>query len=129
LASDPRFATNSDRCDSRDILDEVIGSWCAKHDLEHIQRIADEAGIGNSRYNKPSEVVAHPHLGARRRWRTVDTPKGEIAALLPPPVISGFEQPMGAVPGLGEHTHSILRELGFADRQIDEFRRDGTVGR
>ena len=35
---------------------------------------------------------------------------------------------MGAVPGLGEHTDSVLRELGFTDRQIDEFRRDGAIG-
>jgi crotonobetainyl-CoA:carnitine CoA-transferase CaiB-like acyl-CoA transferase len=129
LAADPRFATNADRCASRDILDQAIGSWCAQHDLDYIQQIADEAGIGNSRYNKPSEVVAHPHLKARQRWRTVDTPKGEIEALLPPPVISGFEQPMGAVPGLGEHTDFVLRELGFTGRQIDEFRRDEAIGR
>jgi len=129
LAADPRFATNADRCASREVLAEAIGSWCAQHDLDYIQQIADDAGIGNSRYNKPSEVVVHPHLKARQRWRTVDTPKGEIEALLPPPVISGFEQPMGAVPGLGEHTDSVLRELGFADREIDEFRREGAIGR
>lgn len=129
LAADPRFATNADRCASRDVLDRAIGCWCAQHDLDDIQQIADAAGIGNSRYNTPSQVVAHPHLKARRRWRTVVTPKGEIQALLPPPVISGFEQPMGAVPGLGEHTDSVLRELGFADLQIDELRRDGAIGR
>ncbi|MDT5337662.1 MAG: itaconate CoA-transferase [Mycobacterium sp.] len=129
LAADPRFATNAERCAGRDVLDEAIGSWCAQHDLVDIQSVADEAGIGNSRYNTPSEVVAHLHLKARERWRSVDTPKGEIAALLPPPVISGFEQPMGAVPGLGEHTDSLLRELGFAEYQIDEFRRDGAIGR
>ena len=38
----------------------------------------------------PSEVVVHPQLTARDRWRTVDTPKGDIQALLPPPVIAGY---------------------------------------
>ena len=61
--------TNSDRCAHRDILDEAIGSWCAQHDLAEIQKIADAAGIGNSRYNLPSEVVVHPQLTARDRWR------------------------------------------------------------
>jgi itaconate CoA-transferase len=128
LADDPRFATNPGRCAHRGILDEAIGSWCAQHDLFEIQKIADAAGIGNSRYNLPSEVVVHPHLSARDRWRTVGTPKGDIQALRPPPVISGFEQPMGAVPGLGEHTDAVLRELGLSADEISRLRLDGVIG-
>ena len=127
LADDPRFATNSDRCAHREVLEEAIGSWCAEHDLVDIQTIADAAGIGNSRYNLPSEVVAHPQLTARDRWRTVGTPKGEIRALRPPPVISGFEQPMGAVPGLGEHTDAVLAELGFSVADVAQLRADGVI--
>lgn len=128
LADDPRFATNSDRCAHREALEEAIGSWCAQHDLVDIQTIADAAGIGNSRYNLPSEVVKHPQLTARDRWRTVGTPKGDIQALRPPPVISGFEQPMGAVPGLGEHTDAVLTELGFGAAEIAQLRADGAIG-
>lgn len=128
LADDPRFATNADRCAHREILDEAIGSWCAQRDLTEIQKIADEAGIGNSRYNVPSEVVVHPQLTARDRWRTVDTPKGEIRTLRPPPVITGFEQPMGAVPGLGEHTDAVLRELGLTTDDLGRLRADGVIG-
>ncbi|MCP9273258.1 CoA transferase [Mycolicibacterium sp. CAU 1645] len=127
LADDPRFATNSDRCAHREVLEEAIGSWCAQHDLADIQTIADAAGIGNSRYNLPSEVVAHPQLTARDRWRTVGTPKGDIRALRPPPVISGFEQPMGAVPGLGEHTDAVLTELGFSAANVAQLRADGVI--
>ena len=66
LADDPRFATNADRVRSPRRADEAIGTWCAQHDLADIQKTADAAGIGNSRYNLPSEVVAHPQLtGAR----------------------------------------------------------------
>lgn len=128
LADDPRFATNSDRCAHRDTLNEAIGSWCAQHDLAHIQKTADDAGIGNSRYNLPSEVIAHPHLQARDRWRQVDTPKGPIPALRPPPVIDGFEQPMGAVPGLGEHTDAVLSEFGFDAAGIAKLREQGAIG-
>jgi itaconate CoA-transferase len=128
LADDPRFATNSDRCAHREILEEAIGSWCAQHDLAEIQKIADDAGIGNSRYNVPSEVVAHPQLTARDRWRTVATPRGDIRALRPPPVISGFEQPMGAVPGLGEHTDAVLGELGLTPEDLAQLRADGVIG-
>jgi crotonobetainyl-CoA:carnitine CoA-transferase CaiB-like acyl-CoA transferase len=128
LADDPRFATNSDRCAHRAEIDDAIESWCARHDLDHIQQTADRAGIGNSRYNLPSEVIAHPHLRARNRWRDVATPNGTIEALLPPPVISDFEMGMGAVPGLGEHTDAVLRELGYAADAVALLRTDGAIG-
>jgi itaconate CoA-transferase len=128
LADDQRFATNAGRVAHRDILDEAIGAWCAGHDLEHVQKTADAAGIGNARYNLPSEVLEHPQLRARDRWRQVDTPVGPIPALLPPPVIAGYRPPMGAVPGLGEHTDSVLAELGIADDEITALRKQGAIG-
>ncbi|PRC41345.1 formyl-CoA transferase [Mycobacterium sp. ITM-2017-0098] len=128
LADDARFATNQSRCAHRTILEEAIGSWCARHDLADIQKKADDAGIGNSRYNLPSEVVVHPQLTARDRWRTVGTPKGDIQALRPPPVISGFEQPMGAIPGLGEHTDAVLTELGLTAEELASLRAEGAIG-
>lgn len=128
LADDARYATNPDRCEHRDELNAAIESWCAQHDLVDIQKIADAAGIGNSRYNLPSEVIAHPHLQARDRWRPVQTPRGEISALRPPPVIAGFEQPMGAVPGLGEHTDKVLTELGLSHDDIAVLRSQGAIG-
>ncbi|MCV7399920.1 CoA transferase [Mycobacterium fragae] len=128
LADDQRFATNAGRVAHRDILDEAIGAWCASHDLEHVQKTADAAGIGNARYNLPSEVLSHPQLTARDRWRNIDTPTGAIRALLPPPVISGYRPPMGPVPGLGQHTDSVLAELGIADDEIVALREQGAIG-
>lgn len=128
LADDHRFATNAGRVAHRDILDQAIGAWCAEHDLEHVQKTADAAGIGNARYNVPSEVLVHPQLSARNRWRQVDTPAGLIPALLPPPVIAGYQPPMGAVPGLGQHTGSVLAELGLADHEITALRAQGAIG-
>jgi itaconate CoA-transferase len=128
LAEDERFRTNADRVANRAVLDAAIGAWCAQRDLVEIQKIADAAGIGNSRYNVPSEVVAHPHLNARNRWREVATSEGPIQALLPPPVIAGYDPPMGAVPGLGQHTDSVLAELGVSEDDIAVLRDRGVIG-
>lgn len=76
LADDERFSTNTGRCENRAELDEAIAAWCAQHPLDHVQKIADEAGIGNSRYNTPREVIDHPQLAARNRWRTVGSRTG-----------------------------------------------------
>ncbi|OMC16639.1 formyl-CoA transferase [Mycolicibacter heraklionensis] len=122
LADDSRFAGNADRVANRAVLDEAIAAWCARHDLAHIQGAADAAGIGNARYKTPSDVLAHPQLAERDRWRSIDTPVGPIPSLLPPPVISGYQPPMGAVPGLGEHTDAVLAELGLTDEEIGALR-------
>ena len=128
LAEDPRFASNSGRCAHRDELHAAIESWCAERDLDDIQQVADAAGIGNSRYNLPSDVIAHPHLTSRDRWRQVGTPGGPIEALLPPPVISGLELSMGAIPGLGEHTDVILGDVGDSAEDIAGLRAEGAIG-
>ncbi|MGW4477671.1 CaiB/BaiF CoA transferase family protein [Rhodococcus triatomae] len=128
LADDPRFRTNSERVRNRAVLDAEIGAWCARHDLAFIQKTADAAAIGNSRYNLASEVLEHPQLAARGRWREIDTPNGAIPALLPPPVIDGFDPPMGAVPGLGEHTDRVLADAGLSRNEIAELRARGALG-
>ncbi|AWK71082.1 formyl-CoA transferase [Rhodococcus oxybenzonivorans] len=128
LADDDRFGTNSGRVTHRAELDEAIGAWCALHDLAHVQKTADAAGIGNSRYNLPSEVLGHPQLTTRDRWRQIETPAGPIPSLLPPPIIAGYDPPMAAVPGLGEHTDSVLTEFGIAEADLARLREQGAVG-
>lgn len=127
LADDERFRTNADRVEHRSVLDAEIAAWCARHDLAYVQARADAAGIGNARYNTQRDVLAHPQLAARDRWRQIDTPTGPVPALLPPPVIAGHEPPMGAVPALGEHTDAVLAELGFPAEEIADLREQGAV--
>ena len=94
-------------------------------------RGAEDGGCRGDRQcavNLPSEVLAHAQLTARNRWRDIDTPVGPITALLPPPVISGFDPPMGAIPGLGQHTDSVLAELGLGEDEIVALREHGAIG-
>jgi crotonobetainyl-CoA:carnitine CoA-transferase CaiB-like acyl-CoA transferase len=128
LAEDDRFATPTSRIANRTALDAEVGQWCGRHDLAHVQAVADAAGIGNSRLNRPSDVLRHPHLRARNRWRPIDTPTGPAEALLPPPVIAGYTAPMGAIPGLGEHTDAVLAEFGLSELEISALRESGAIG-
>jgi itaconate CoA-transferase len=113
LADDPRYRTGTGRVGHRAELHGAVADWCGRTDLATIQKAADAAGIGNSRYNTASEVLAHPHLAARGRWRDVGTPNGPVPALLPPIDSPDWDNRMDPVPGLGEHTAAILRELGI----------------
>ncbi|MFD0364682.1 CaiB/BaiF CoA transferase family protein [Nocardia sp. GCM10030253] len=128
LADAERFRTNPGRVRHRAELDQAIGEWCVRHELAEIQKVADAAGIGNSRYNLPSEVLDHPQLVQRDRWRTIDTPAGPIPSLLPPAIVEGFVPPMNAVPGLGQHTDAVLTEWGCSPAELDELRAKGAIG-
>lgn len=127
LAADPQYGRNPARVAARDALDEVIAAWCAVRPLAVIQQAADTAAIGNARYNTASDVLAHEQMSARNRWREVGTPAGPVLAALPPPVISGSEPSMGAVPALGEHTVRVLTEFGCTPGEIDALRAAGTI--
>jgi itaconate CoA-transferase len=115
LATDPRFATNTDRVDHDDQLTLVIEAALASMSADEVAAMLDAAGIANARLRTPAEFAAHPQLSARDRWREVATPEGPIQLLLPPVTVPGREPPMGAVPALGEHTRSILAELCLDD--------------
>jgi crotonobetainyl-CoA:carnitine CoA-transferase CaiB-like acyl-CoA transferase len=122
LADDERYRRGPDRVVHRTTLDAQLAAWCGTLPLAELQARADAAGIGNARFNTPSEVVEHPHLTARDRWREVETPGGRIPALLPPPVYEDRELPMGPVPGLGEHTDTVLAGLGLTPEDIMDLR-------
>jgi crotonobetainyl-CoA:carnitine CoA-transferase CaiB-like acyl-CoA transferase len=75
-------------------------------------------GIASGRVNEVADLLEHPQLAARDRWRPVETPAGTVRGLLPPFTIAGVELPMGHVPALGEHTEAVLRGLGYSAEQI-----------
>jgi crotonobetainyl-CoA:carnitine CoA-transferase CaiB-like acyl-CoA transferase len=118
LASDPRFATNSRRsaarADLRAIIVEVFSALTSKQVVERL----DKAQIANAQVNDMHAVWDHPQLTARKRWREVDTPAGQVPALLPPGSWELGDPRMDAVPALGAHTRSILAELGRSEQQI-----------
>jgi crotonobetainyl-CoA:carnitine CoA-transferase CaiB-like acyl-CoA transferase len=128
LAADERFLRNPDRVAHRDLLDSAVAAWCATLPLAEVQSAADRAGIGNAVYNTPAEVVAHPHLAARDRWQTVGSPAGPLPALLPPPILAGRPLATGAVPALGEHTDSVLAEVGLDRAEIAGLRSAAVIG-
>lgn len=115
VAGDPRFRTNDDRVAHRDELTAIIEKTFESLEVDQVVELLEGAGIANARLRTPVEFTRHPQLTARDRWRPVDTPGGEMRALLPPVEVAGWEPVMGAVPALGEHTQLIRRELGVAD--------------
>ena len=114
LTTDSRFATNPDRLANDQDLTVIIEQALAGLRCDEVAALLDQAGIASARMRTPADFAAHPQLAARDRWREVDSPGGKIRTLLPPVSVPGREAAMGAIPAAGQHTTSILAELGFA---------------
>jgi itaconate CoA-transferase len=112
LATDPRFASNTDRVAHHEELTAIIESAFADRTAEEVSAALEAAGIANARLRAPADLMEHPQLVARDRWRTVGTPGGPVDALLPPVETAGVTPLMGPVPALGEHTDAIRAEFG-----------------
>jgi len=124
LAVDPRFSSNSRRSDSREELHAIVVEVFSHLTSDQLIARLDEAQIANARMNDMHDLWAHPQLKARERWVGVDSPVGTIPALLPPGMTEAY---MGAVPALGEHTSSILTQLGYSDDVIDRLRTEHAI--
>ncbi|HSC97793.1 MAG TPA: CoA transferase, partial [Casimicrobiaceae bacterium] len=127
LAKDARFSTNSKRSAARAELRAIILEAFAALAAEEVVKRLDQAQIANAQVNDMQAVWRHPQLQARKRWREVNTPAGLVPALLPPGSWEQAEPRMDRVPALGEHTASILEELGYSVEQVAQLRKTGAL--
>lgn len=127
LATDARFDSNAKRNEHREALKAIILATFARLNTAEVLARLDEAQIANARMNSMAEVWAHPQLKARERWQSVGSPAGAIPALLPPGRNNCFDYRMDAIPAVGQHTETILRELGQGDEAIAQLRAAGAI--
>jgi itaconate CoA-transferase len=127
LLQDPRFASNALRVENRVALDATISLLLGSLTTDAVIARLESAQIANARMNTVQEFVGHEQLEARNRWRTIASPAGPLRALLPPFNLDGVDAAMGAVPAIGEHTTSILNELGFDQALVSAWRQAGVI--
>jgi itaconate CoA-transferase len=109
LGTDPMFATNVARVTNRSEVDTRVAAVFARHDIEPLMRLLDNADVAFGRVNDVAAVLKHPH------YRTVTVQAGASSATMPAPPAqrTGETVAFAAVPALGEHSDTIRRE--FAD--------------
>lgn len=113
LATDTRFDSNAQRNANRiELQTLILETFAALTAAQVIERL-DVAHIANARMNTMENLWAHPQLQARGRWTSVNSPAGELPALLPPGKQTAFDYRMDAIPKVGQHTEAILKELGI----------------
>jgi crotonobetainyl-CoA:carnitine CoA-transferase CaiB-like acyl-CoA transferase len=129
MVDDPRFRTNADRAAHRALVvsrvqaaiaTKPVGVWYAK---------LSEAGVPCSPINNLDQLLSHPHTAATGVVVDYEHPAvGPVKSVGQPFLLN--EQPREAgspPPTRGQHTDTILGELGLAPNDIKRLRSSNVV--
>lgn len=127
---DPRFRNDEMRGKNRDVLCAPMAKWCAERRSDQVLDILADAGIPAGPVLSAQQALDHPQTQALGLLASVEFP-----GIPQPAPVAGTPFELSAVqtgirerpPLPGEHTDSILTELGFESDQIDSLRRQGVI--
>jgi crotonobetainyl-CoA:carnitine CoA-transferase CaiB-like acyl-CoA transferase len=130
LLTDERFSSARGRRHDAAVLVELLDGVFAQWTRDELTERFDRHDVWWAPVNTPAEVLADPQAIAAGAF--VDVPAGEGApahrAVATPITFHGrTSTPVGAVPGLGEHTEEILRGAGFDAADVERFREAGAI--
>lgn len=80
LATDPRFASNSDRAANWKVRQEVIEGRLSAWDDATVEGRLEAAEIATARLRTVGELLEHPQLRARGRWAEIESDDRDPAA-------------------------------------------------
>ncbi|HET7197637.1 MAG TPA: CaiB/BaiF CoA-transferase family protein, partial [Burkholderiales bacterium] len=119
------YPDNAARVAKRDEVMHELTERISRLSRSELMEKLDAADVPVGPVNDVAEILADPHVRARRLVGSFDYPGvGEFRALALPYKFLGFDDPeLGAPPALGEHTQAVLAELlGYSPERIAELR-------
>ena len=129
LAADPRFASNPARVRNLDAIDGMIAAWCESRQLAAIAAALDEHQVPFSKIYDIEDVLADPHLQARRA--VVRLPDAELGSVPAPCIVPRFSGLAPAVPvtgpGVGEHNAQVYGAVGVDASELADLKAQGVV--
>ncbi len=130
LAEDPRLATNLERAEHVDLVDEIVEAWARSLDRDEVVRRAQRHGVPSAPVRDLAEVMSDPHMherGMLQRKRHRDL--GEVVLMSSPLRFHGAERrELVEHPRIGEHNREVYGSwLGLDDDEIAELERNGVI--
>ncbi len=129
LIDDPRCADDLSRGDNFELINEVMGAWCAVRTTDECIRALEEARIPCGPVYEVDQTLSDPQVKARELLQPVNYPGiGDVP--LPATPVRLSRTPGGIrhrVPLIGEHTDEIMRELGYSDADIAALRAENII--
>ncbi len=130
LAADPQLRFNAGRLQEREPVMKALTHAISQRDRSSLVAALIAADVPVGEVNSVAQVLADPHVVARRLQGTFQHPvDGEFPALRQPLRVNGGEPPiLGTPPQLGADTHAVLKQyLGLGDPALEELARGGVI--
>ncbi len=129
LAEAAEFAHNDGRAARSDMLDGAISAWSSALPIDDVLKALEQAEVPAGRIYNVADIVADPHYQARGMILDADLPGG--AKVKMPGIVPKLSETPGSVnwqgPALGQHTDSVLSELGMSAADIAQLKHSGVV--
>jgi len=130
LVDDPRCADDITRADNHHLITAAMNSWASERTTEEAMRQLEEARVPCGKVYDLDEVFDDPQVKARELIKFVEYPGSPQPVPVPNTPVR-LSETSGEVrrraPMLGEHTDEVLRELGFNDAEIADFRASSVI--
>ncbi len=129
LYQDPRLATNNNRVIARPWLIPELANTIRHLDAEALAPVFEARQIPFAYITKPEELFDDPHLqqsGGLGRQVLEDGTETPMP-LLPISIDGERLQPRQPIARIGEHTESVLRDLGYDAAEIDRLAAAGVL--
>jgi crotonobetainyl-CoA:carnitine CoA-transferase CaiB-like acyl-CoA transferase len=124
LATHPEYSNSGLRSRNRDKLHGVLEEYFKKRDTAAWIEILNQAGVPSGPIYSIDQAFADPQAKSLGMVQKV----GEVPYLGQPVTLSRTPSHAYAhPPKQGEHTDSVLRELGYKDGEIADLRKKGIV--
>jgi crotonobetainyl-CoA:carnitine CoA-transferase CaiB-like acyl-CoA transferase len=132
LLSDPRLATPGDRArHHEEVLRPALEAWLSARTVAEACAYLAEHDVPAAPVQNVAQMMACPHIAARRMVLTMEHPVAGTVQLMGNPIkLSAVPEPeVRPSPAVGEHSADILREvLGYDAAQIAALRRAEVIG-
>ena len=127
LLEDPRFATVEGRRRNRGELEESIEKLFLEKDHKHWLERLKNAELPYGIVRGIAQVLAHPQVAARKLIREAASPVGKVPVIANALKMSASEARYDRIPGLGEDSEAILRELGYDAEDTAKLRAEKVI--
>jgi crotonobetainyl-CoA:carnitine CoA-transferase CaiB-like acyl-CoA transferase len=122
---DDRFIDDIGRGDNGALISERLAAWCLERSTQEVLAAFEEAKLPAGSVYDFQQALDDEHGQAIGAFKTLDypgTPKTPLVMDTPVTLSETPPEIRHRAPTLSEHTHQIMKELGYSDEEIQSLK-------